>query len=239
MTLRPFWRYFGGKWRAAPRYPAPLHRTIVEPFAGSAGYALRFADREVVLVEKNPVIAEVWRFLIGASRREIERLPPVERLDELPASTPEGARYLIGLAFGAGDTRPRQAVSPMVRRDGGWARLRDRCADQVESIKHWRIVEGDYTAAPDVTATWFVDPPYHVAGGRAKAAKDKGRVRYPFGADAIDFAALGTWCRERRGQVLVCEQAGASWLPFEPLGLAQTVGRGHAGEAFWTNGRTP
>lgn len=34
MTLKPFWRYYGGKWRAAPSYPAPLHNTIVEPFAG-------------------------------------------------------------------------------------------------------------------------------------------------------------------------------------------------------------
>jgi hypothetical protein len=32
--LRPFWRYYGGKWRAAPRYPAPRYDTIIEPFAG-------------------------------------------------------------------------------------------------------------------------------------------------------------------------------------------------------------
>lgn len=40
-ALKPFWRYYGGKYRAAPRYPVPLHRTIVEPFAGAAGYSLR------------------------------------------------------------------------------------------------------------------------------------------------------------------------------------------------------
>ena len=38
MTLRPFWRYYGGKWRAAPRYPKPLHDlnnqlTVVQGYA--------------------------------------------------------------------------------------------------------------------------------------------------------------------------------------------------------------
>ena len=39
--LKPFWRYYGGKYRAAPAYPPPRLGTIVEPFAGSAGYSLR------------------------------------------------------------------------------------------------------------------------------------------------------------------------------------------------------
>ena len=41
--LRPFFCYYGGKWRAAPKYPPPEHDTIVEPFAGAAGYATRYA----------------------------------------------------------------------------------------------------------------------------------------------------------------------------------------------------
>jgi len=44
--LRPFWRYYGGKWRAAPRYPAPRHDLIIEPFAGAAGYAMRYPDQK-------------------------------------------------------------------------------------------------------------------------------------------------------------------------------------------------
>jgi len=49
MKLRPFWRYYGGKFRAAPRYPTPTHKTIVEPFAGAAGYSLRVDDLRVHL----------------------------------------------------------------------------------------------------------------------------------------------------------------------------------------------
>ena len=59
--LRPFIRYYGGKWRAAPLYPAPMHSTIIEPFAGAAGYSMRYPDRDVILVERYPVIAVLRR----------------------------------------------------------------------------------------------------------------------------------------------------------------------------------
>ena len=239
MTLRPFWRYFGGKWRAAPRYPAPVHDMIVEPFAGAAGYSLHwqgdFWRRAVVLVEKNPVIAEVWRYLIATPSREIAALPAVEHVDDLPSAVPEGARIFIGLCFGAGDTRPRAAVSPMVRRDGGWSKLRDRAVRQVHRIRHWRIIEGDYTSAPDVIATWFVNPPYQVRGARDTRPGARGRVRYPCGADELDFEALATWCHARHGQVIVCENEGAVWLPFRSLGVfgaASPGARSH--EVIWT-----
>lgn len=52
-AMRPFFGYYGGKWRdAVKNYPAPEHAVIVEPFAGSAGYALRYPDRKVVLCER-------------------------------------------------------------------------------------------------------------------------------------------------------------------------------------------
>ncbi len=242
-TLRPFWRYFGGKWRHSQsrHYPNPNHGVIVEPFAGSAGYALYwsgvFWPRDVILVEKNPIIAEIWRYLIATSSSEIARIPDVDHVDDLPSSTPEAARLFVGMCFGAGDTRPRVAVSSMVRRDGEWKRLRDRAVVQVGRIRHWRIIEGDYTLAPNVTATWFVDSPYHVAGARASKA-DRGRVRYPNGADDIDFMQLADWCRSRKGQIIVCEQPGASWLPFRSLGETQSVGDRWSGEVVWTNDTT-
>lgn len=109
-----------------------------------------------------PVVAEMWRFLIGTTRSDVLSIPYVEHVDDLPASTPAGARYLVGFMLGAGDTRPRPRMSPMVRRDGGWSR--GRLADQVGCIKHWRIVEGDYALSPDVEAMWFVDSPYQDRG---------------------------------------------------------------------------
>jgi hypothetical protein len=45
---------------------------IIEPFAGSAGYATGYPDREVVLVERAPHIAALWRWLISASVDEVD-----------------------------------------------------------------------------------------------------------------------------------------------------------------------
>ena len=109
--------------------------------------------------------------------------------------------------------------------------MRARVASQVEHIRHWRVIEGDYTTAPDIEATWFIDPPYQVAGKYYKhPAKD------------IDFVALASWCRSREGQVMVCENEGATWLPFETFASikkSQMTGTGNVShEVLWTNTAT-
>ena len=71
----PFFCFYGGKWRAAPHYPRPEHRCLVEPFAGAAGYATRYPERHVTLVEVDPIIASLWRFLIGATSADIRSIP--------------------------------------------------------------------------------------------------------------------------------------------------------------------
>lgn len=213
--LRPFWSYYGGKFRLAPHYPKPLHETIVEPFAGAAGYALRYHERKIVLIEKNPVIAEIWRFLIGTSESEIRRIPHVEHVDELPSWVPEGGRYLVGFSMNAATTMPRKSLSAgrkkalagayggHKRNFEGWTEAhRESVAAQIKLVKHWRIIEGDYSASPDLRATWFVDPPYQKAG-----------KYYP--CQPQSFEALGRWCQSRDGQIMVCENQGADWLPFK------------------------
>jgi hypothetical protein len=71
---------------------------------------------------------------------------------------------------------------------------------------------------PNVEATWFVDPPYqHVAKSYRNDEID---------CNTVDFPALAAWVRSRSGQVIVCEQAGADWLPFEPF---RTLKAGCAG----------
>jgi hypothetical protein len=210
MTLRPFWRYYGGKWRAAPRYPAPQRDTIVEPFAGAAGYATRYHDRRVVLVDRSPIIAGIWRYLIAAKPAEvlaIPNLPEGGTVDDLPVC--QEARWLVGYWLNGGSDHPCKTPSAWAREHGdgvhwvGWSdKARNRIASQVEAIRHWRIIEGDYTDAPDVDATWFVDPPYQTSAGR----------RYREQPD--DFDALGAWTLARRGQVIACDQVGADWLPW-------------------------
>lgn len=95
-TLRPFLSFYGGKWRVAKHYPEPNHGRIVEPFAGSAGYALRYPRKQVLLIDADPIIAGVWRYLIHTTEEEIRSLPTrVESVDDYP-SLPQEARWLIG-----------------------------------------------------------------------------------------------------------------------------------------------
>lgn len=235
MTLRPFFTFFGGKFRAAPKYPWPVHQLILEPFAGSAGYAMRYPDRDVVLLERDPVIAATWRYLLSATPTEIRQLPLYgegwNSTDDL--DLPDGARYLIGFWLNKGMTGPCKTPSAWmrsgIRPNSQWgAAIRDRIASQVEAVRHWQLVEGDYTLAPDVEATWFIDPPYVVAGHR-----------YRFSNRSIDYPELAKWCRARSGQVMVCEHVGADWLPFYPfLASKSTEGARRDGvskEALWTN----
>lgn len=234
--LRPFFSYYGGKWRAAPRYPAPMHDTIVEPFAGSAGYSLRYPDHKVILIDKDPNIVETWRYLLRVSEAEILSLPdikPGQTVDDIGVH--EDARRLIGWWLNSATTAPRRSLSKWQTESLGgnkahWGlRMRQRIADQIGSIRHWRVIEGDYTDSPDAFATWFVDPPYQVAG-----------THYRCGSGDIDFGHLAQWCRSRRGQVVVCENKGAYWLPFVDVGLLHATSSGGAGkrsaEVVWTQG---
>lgn len=237
-ALKPFWRYFGGKWRAAPHYPKPLLDTIVEPFAGAAGYSLRYPERKVILVEKYAVIAEIWRYLIGVKESEVRAIPCVDAVGDLPPWVPQPARDLVGFTLNDAVVAPCKTLSAGLRslRDKGpsgaiygWSeRARERVASQVGAIRHWRVIEGDYSDAPNCAATWFIDPPYHRSG-----------THYVHGSRSIDFAQLGVWCRTREGQPIVCEQAGADWLPFAPFRSikASDMNRTTAGvshEVIWT-----
>lgn len=233
MRLRPFFSFFGAKWRAASRYPAPRHHTIMEPFAGSAGYALRYPDRTVHLSDADPVIVAVWEYLIHTSAREIRSLPdlaPGQSVDDLDV-TPE-ARWLIGFWVNKGGAVPCRTPSAWMRTGRYptqfWGpEIRERVASQVDRIRHWTITHRSYDQCPDTEATWFVDPPYQGAG------KD-----YRYGADRLDFAALASWCRSRPGQVIVCENDGATWLPFTPIysgkGMAGSRRSGRSDESVWT-----
>jgi site-specific DNA-adenine methylase len=229
MSLNAFFLYFGGKSTLSRYYPPPQHETIIEPFAGSAGYSTRHHHRRVILLDKDPVVVGIWSWLLRSPARDILALPDLaagQRVDDLAVC--EEVRWLIGRWINYGATAPAQTRTPWSIENvhSSWGRtVRARLASQVEKIRHWQVMAGDYFNAPDIEATWFIDPPYQVAG--------KG---YTFGSGQIDFAALGAWCRSRRGQVMVCENDGADWLPFRPFReLARGVGKTSSTEAIWTN----
>lgn len=230
--LSPFFCYYGGKWRAAPKYPTPTHNVIVEPFAGAAGYATRYPDRQVILVEKDPSIAALWRYLIQVSAEEIRGLPGLpsegQSTDDMDIA-PE-ARTLIGFWLNKGTAHACKTPSAWAR--GGthpnsfWgSTIRERIASQLEAIRHWTILEGSYEQAPDLPATWYVDPPYQVAGKHYRCK-------------SVDYTKLSEWCQSRPGQVIVCENEGADWLPFRRFADIKSNpssrGKSYSAEVIWT-----
>jgi len=216
MRLGVFFSYFGAKFMRGKYYPTPTHDTIVEPFAGAAGYAVRHHDRRVILVDRSPYTCGVWRFLIASSRADILALPLMEPGDDVhDLAVCQEAKWLIGFWINQGSSVPKRTMGGRAsnRKFGTWGEApRARLADQVALIKHWQITEGDYTAAPDIEATWFIDPPYQVQGKQYQHA-------------VSDYGALADWCRARRGQVIACESEGADWLPFRPI--TTVVGASH------------
>jgi len=236
--MRPFFPYYGGKWRdALKHYPAPVHGTIIEPFAGAAGYALRYADRKVILCDKNPLIVQLWSYIIRVSPREILAIPDLPQggtVDDMALC--QEARWLVGFWLNVGVTAPRKAPSSWMRsgvRPGSfWGeRVRAQLASQVDRVRHWRVFECDYADCPAVTGavTWFIDPPYQGAG-----------THYKYGAAKLDYGELGRWCLSlsHTDQVIVCENAGATWLPFSLLGGVKTARKGRrSDEAVWVAGR--
>lgn len=231
--LRPFFGYYGGKWRdALKHFPAPVHDTIVEPFAGSAGYSLRYPDRRVILCEIDPVLVGVWSYLVAVSPQEILAIPDVPpdgTVDDLGLG--QEAAWLVGFWMNRAAAGPRKSPSSWMRsgiRPGSfWGeRVRRTIAGQVEHIRHWQVHHGSYETCPTPTdATWFIDPPYQLAG-----------QHYRYGAADIDYGHLGAWCRSRPGQVIVCENEGADWLPFQLVGEVKTTRRtARSREAVWVS----
>ena len=229
--LSPFWRYYGGKFRVAPRYPAPVYKTIIEPFAGAAGYSMHYADRNVILIDKYPIVAGIWRYLISVTESEILSIPEVENVNDLPAWVPQEARWLVGFCMNDAATSPCARLSAgrkFLRENGrkfeGWCEARkELIVSQLRMVRHWRIIEGDFADAPDARTTWFIDPPYYVAG-----------THYVHTLSSGDYERLASWCVSRDGQVIVCENVGASWLPFEPwMDIKAGPSKRVSAEAIW------
>jgi hypothetical protein len=231
--MKPMFSFYGSKFRVAPHYPKPAHPTIIEPFAGSAGYSLRYPNHQIYLYDADPIICAVWDYLIHVSPDEIRRLPvQFDHIDEL--RLPQEPKWLIGFWLNKGTVQPSKSPSKWMRdyqsRQPGctyWSpAVIERIAQQVPDIRHWTISQASYETIPDTPATWFIDPPYEVAG-RAYRFHD------------IDYPALGDWCRSRTGRTVVCENAGAAWLPFRTFrtikGLEGKRGGKKSEEVIWTS----
>jgi len=204
------WGYYGSKSKIVTRYPPPLHGKIIEPFAGTAQYALYYWEREVLLLDKYDVIVNLWKWLQRCTAKDILETPhlrPDQKVEDLEWDCEE-RKHLVGFLITGAPATPKNTPSKwktIIRPNTQNYKLK-YIADNLYRIKHWEILHGSYEDIPNQEATWFIDPPY-VEGG----------VYYKHSSKQIDFDHLAAWSQERQGQVMVCEAQGATWLPFETL----------------------
>lgn len=204
--LKRMFSYYGSKSKIAHLYPPPKYRLIIEPFAGSARYALQHWENDVWLFDASETVAGVWRYLIEASEQDILSLPePPSKvhIDDFAPGLSQPEKDLIGFHLCRGKAKPRKTGHGQ----NGWARDKQRIAANLRKIRHWKIFCDSYVAAPNRYATYFIDPPY-----QQTMLRPGNSDRYEHWS--IDYKHLSKWIDTRLGQVIVCEGDGADWMPF-------------------------
>ena len=195
--------YYGRKKQIAKHYPEPIHKTIIEPFAGSAAYSLHGDNwkNDVILIEKDKRVASIWEWLINsATKEEIEALPDLK-----VGEKSSDFFHIIHAATKQAFYYKTIKITPVLERN--WGCSRRYIAKNIHKIKHWKIVCGDYKEAPEIEATWFIDPPYKGHPGTG----------YEQGSNLLDYDELARWVNSRKGQKICCEGEFGDYLPFKPL----------------------
>lgn len=199
-----FFPYFGSKSNLSKICPGPLYDTIIEPFAGSATYSVRYWDRDIILIDKYDVIIRIWHYLQQVSPKDILGLPEIKPgLDLTKLNLSQAEKDFVGMWLSFSKSKPMvKRVSPiptvspkgriLLKSDMPMLSYREKVSKNLYKIKHWKIKQGDYTEAPDIEATWFIDPPYQDEN-LGKWYKHK---RPP-------ELQLRKWCDKRKGQILL------------------------------------
>lgn len=217
------WSYYGSKSKIVHLYPKPRYDKIIEPFAGSARYALKYFDRDVLLVDKYPVIIKIWEWLQQCSEKDILNLPDLKKGDKVNdfEYLTDVEKWFMGFISNHGCSRPSNSAGGF---DGiNTKRDKKRIARNLFKIRHWKFKVDNYLNLENETATWFIDPPYQFGG-----------EWYIMKNEFIDFEELEKWCKNRKGQSIVCENSKADWMDFYPL--KKLHGQKHlTHEVIWTN----
>lgn len=210
--------YYGSKSKLLKYYPEPKHNKIIEPFGGTAKYSLKYFENDVIIYELFHKIYKIWIYLQNASEKDILSLPSVGYKEKIPTSLSLEERWLIGYCVARGTPRP----STMGHKFNSWDKDKMRIASDLRKIRHWKIYNSDGLNHPNEVGTWFIDPPYEKMG-------------YKYNFNKVDYGYLSEWSKSRNGQVIVCENADAQWLPFTPIKEFRGAMKTNM-EAVWING---
>lgn len=212
MLTGPLFKWFGSKWTASKHYPIPVHDTIVEPFAGSAGYALRNANKQVLIAEADIHIRSLWSWLIDeATEAKIREIPlnVSEGTDIRELGLDHGQMLLLKNWQRTNNVGECWTISSWGNKPGQWTEnTRSRVAEEHVFVKHWRVFDDAYALMNegDHERTWFIDPPY--------------QFNYQYKSESTDYERLAFVVNKLNGQIIVCEAVCQktdqvpTWLPF-------------------------
>jgi site-specific DNA-adenine methylase len=204
--------YFGSKSKTINYYSPPIAGYIIEPFCGSARYACKYGlDCDVWINDKYDVIYKIWKWIRGATRKDLLSLPELKRGDDLRdfKQLSDSERLLLGFSVNRGVQQPKNIMTDWAAgNDGEIAGLKNRLIHYVGGgISHWKITNRDWSdVITNRLATYFIDPPYQHR-----------RTDYVVSSRSNLYKKLRKYCKTRRGQVIVCEGDNADWLPFENM----------------------
>lgn len=209
---------------------------MVEPFAGSAGYSVYHLVKKnidgAILVEKDPRVVELWHRLLSMTPAQVLALQP-----PAPGEYTKDFLWMTLAASNALAKIPGYGFS--VRAAATAQTMLVRIAKLLPHVQGKVIlIEGSYERAPNIPATWFIDPPYQ-STGLHPLSRGNG---YAAGCDtdAIDYRHLARFCQTRHGTTIVCEYEGADWLPFHRLHNGyNSIGEKKIFEAVWERKERP
>jgi site-specific DNA-adenine methylase len=217
------WSYYGSKSKLVDLYPPPKFDKLIEPFAGSARYALKWFDRDVLLVDMYANVVDTWNWLKKCSKKDILGLPKLKKGDDIRNMNLSNEEFIfLSFACSAGSATPRYSVSRFGEQNA--KTLYKNVSDNLFKIKHWNIKQGSYEDLENIEATWYIDPPYQFGGHE-----------YKFSNKNINFEELAFFCKERKGQTIVCENTKADWLDFKPMKDFIGTQKLKTTEAIWSN----
>ena len=145
--------YFGRKARLAGKYPAPQYETVIEPFAGSAAFSLTYQPMRAILLEKDQRIVDLWDRLCRMSEIELLNEP-----DLVAGSMTDDLWHM--LAMGSEHALTSRSLRVSTKAVNEFRKAKKVAASLLKTALRYEYKQGDYTNAPDIEATWFIDPPY-------------------------------------------------------------------------------
>lgn len=128
--------YYGRKRRLARYYPQPAFDRIIEPFAGAASYALNGENwkKDVLLVEKDRRMVDVWEWLIGEATAETIRALPELTIGE------RSSEFMV-IVHGVSKMdycRETTLVTPVMEKN--WEASRRFMINNIHKVKAWKIL---------------------------------------------------------------------------------------------------